>query len=130
MEDGAADEFEMGGYEDDVETFELNQLALDRAAEEGAEEGAEELEAESRGDGEKHEPLADDAGSQGQAARTFMCHCCGSYFESAKPADCQRDAGYGTCISCHPMVATSWAKHGFPGVTDLESAYARLRRYA
>jgi hypothetical protein len=64
------------------------------------------------------------------AAVTYECHCCGAYFQSAKPADPERDVGFGTCEKCHPMVAASWAKHGFPGVSDLESARARLRRFA
>jgi hypothetical protein len=62
--------------------------------------------------------------------RHYVCHCCGESFTSDKPRDPQRDTGYGTCTSCRDMVARSWAKHGFPGVTDLTSAYARLDRYA
>jgi hypothetical protein len=60
----------------------------------------------------------------------YTCHCCGERFRTDKPRDPQRDIGYGTCEACHPRVAESWAKHGFPGVTDLASALARLARFA
>lgn len=62
--------------------------------------------------------------------RGVACHCCGESFATNKPHDPQRDYGFGTCDACHGMVAASWTKHGFPGVTDKQSALDRLARYA
>jgi hypothetical protein len=48
------------------------------------------------------------------------------------PHDPERDIGFGTCGSCHDMVAKSWVKHGFPGdrPITMEQAMERLRKYA
>ena len=61
---------------------------------------------------------------------SYRCHCCGNSFSTDKPSDPQRDTGYGTCTHCASYVAQSWAKYGFPGVTDLASAIKRLAKYA
>lgn len=59
--------------------------------------------------------------------RRFACHCCGDSFDSALPADPQRDFGYGTCRRCRDGVAKSWAKHGFcPEIDDLPTFDERL----
>jgi len=63
--------------------------------------------------------------------RWFVCHCCTKRFLSARAQDPQRDEGYGTCEACHDFVADGWVRSGsFPGVTTLDDARARLRRYA